>query len=137
MTRDLYVGRGRVQDPGMARSGLSLALSVLVSVSAPAALSGCIDAFPDKIVLRPEAANVEIVTDPPNPEVYEPTGEVATQVIGREVGEAFRQAFNELRNQAATKGATFVHVEEVSSRAAWDFSGRVVVSIVGTAYRGK
>jgi hypothetical protein len=101
------------------------------------ALTGCIDAFPDKIVLKPESSNVEIVTEPPNPEVYEPAGEVSTQVIAREVGEGFRQAFNDLRNQAAQKGATFVFAEDVSSRAAWDFSGRTVVSIVGTAYRQK
>ncbi len=120
----------------MPASGLrSLAFALLAFGCAP--LAGCVDAFPDKVLLKPEAANVEIVTDPPNPEVYEPAGEVATQIIGREVGEAFRQAFNELRNQAAAKGASFVHVEEVSSRAAWDFSGRTVVSIVGTAYRGK
>jgi hypothetical protein len=120
----------------MPRSGLRL-LVLCASLLGAASNVGCIDAFPDKIALKAEAANVEIVTDPPNPEVYEPAGEVATQVIGREVGEAFRQAFNELRNQAAAKGASFVHVEEVSSRAAWDFSGRTVVSIIGTAYRGK
>ena len=100
-------------------------------------LSACVDNFPDRVALEPRATNVEVVTDPPNPEVYEPVGEVAAQVIGREVGEAFRQAFNELRNQAAKKGATFVAVEEVQSRAAWDFSGRTVVSLVGTAYRPK
>lgn len=113
------------------------ALLLASATAAAAASAGCIDAFPDKIVLKPEASNVEIVTDPPNPEVYEPAGEVATQVIAREVGEGFRHAFNELRNQAAQKGASFVYVEDMSSRAAWDFSGRTVVSIVGTAYRAK
>lgn len=112
----------------------ALAFALLASTLS---LAGCVDAFPDKVLLKPEAANVEIATDPPNNEVYDPAGEVATQIIARDVGEAFRQAFNELRNQASAKGASFVHVEEVSSRAAWDFSGRVVVSIVGTAYRGK
>ena len=112
------------------RALLGVFLSVLL-------LGGCVDSLPDKINLVPEAQNVEVVTDPPNPEVYEAVGEVAAQVIGREVGEAFRQAFNELRNQAAKKGATFVAVEEVQSRAAWDFSGRTVVSLVGTAYRPK
>lgn len=120
----------------MPRSGLPQLVLVASLLSATGG-AGCIDAFPDHVLLKPEAANVEIVTDPPNPEVYEPAGEVATQVIGREIGDAFRQAFNELRNQGAKKGATFVHVEEVSSRAAWDLSGRTVVSIVGTAYRGK
>ena len=100
-----------------------------------ATTGGCIDQFPEKVNLKPEAATVEVVTDPPNPDVYEPVGEVASQTMGREVGEAFRQAFNELRNSAAAKGASFVAVEEVQSRAAWDFSGRTVVTLVGTAYR--
>ena len=113
------------------------ALPSLASLLFSASLVACIDNYPDKVNLNPEAAAVEVVTDTPNPEVYEPVGEVGAQVISREVGEAFRQAFNELRNQASTKGATFVAVEEVQSRAAWDFSGRTVVSLVGTAYRPK
>ena len=99
--------------------------------------TGCVSGLPDKVALRPDAAAVEIVTDTPNLDVYEPVGECAAQVVHREVGEGFRQAFNELRNQGAAKGATFVLVEDVTSRAAWDFSGRTVVSVVGTAYRAK
>ncbi len=102
-----------------------------------ATITGCADTLPEKIVLRPEAANVEIITEPPNTEVYEPAGEVNAQVIGRESAASFREAFNMLRNQAAAKGATFVAVDEVSSRAAWDFSGRTIVTLVGTAYRPK
>ena len=100
-------------------------------------VTGCPEALPDKFPLKPEAANVEIVSDPPNVEVYESAGEVSASVIGREVDQAFKQAFNHLRNQAAAKGATFVAVDDVSSRAAWDFSGRTIVSVVGTAYRPK
>ncbi len=59
------------------------------------------------------------------------------QVIGRETQDALRQALNELRNKAAAKGATFVAVDDVTSRAAWDFSGRTIVTVVGTAYRPK
>ena len=109
---------------------------VLLATTLPAA-SGCAESLPEKIVLLPDARNVEIVTEPPNMEVYEAAGEVSAQVIGREVGDAFRQAFNELRNQAAAKNATFVAVDDVTSRSAWDFSGRTIVSIVGTAYRPK
>jgi hypothetical protein len=126
----------RTRIAGLGRLFAFLCFVAFVGLS-PCALSGCVDQFPEKINLAPEAANVEVVTDEPNPEVYEPVGEVAAQVIGREIGESFRQAFNELRNQAARKHASFVHVEEVESRAAWDFSGRTVVSLVGTAYRQK
>jgi hypothetical protein len=102
-----------------------------------AGLAACTDTLPQKIALRPDAGNVEILSEPPNREVYEAVGEVSAQVIGHEVGEAMRSAFNQLRNQASAKGATFVGVEEVTSRAAWDFSGRTIVTLVGTAYRPK
>jgi hypothetical protein len=98
---------------------------------------GCVDTFPDKVALAPNAANVEVVSDPPNPDVYEPVGEVSAKVIAKEVGEAFREAANELRNKAAAKGASFVSIDDVSSRAAWDFSGRTVVTMAGTAYKPK
>jgi imidazoleglycerol phosphate dehydratase HisB len=101
------------------------------------ALAGCSDTLPDKASLHPEASNVEIISDVPNREIYEPAGEVTAQIIGRDNGASLREAFNSLRNQAAAKGATFVAVEEVSSRAAWDFSGRTIVTLVGTAYRTK
>ena len=109
-------------------------LTLLVALCGAAA---CADTLPDKAALRPEAANVEIISEPPNREVYEPAGEVRAQIIGRDNAGSFREAFNILRNQAAAKGATFVAVEEVSSSAAWDFSGRTIVTLVGTAYRTK
>jgi uncharacterized protein YbjQ (UPF0145 family) len=75
------------------------------------------------------------VSDPPNLEVYEPVGGVGTRVVATEVSEAVRQAKNELRNQAAKKGATFVSIEEMTSRASWDLRGHTVVSMTGTAFR--
>lgn len=101
------------------------------------AVAGCSETLPDKAVLNAEAANVEIISDLPNREIYEPAGQVSAQIIGRDNAASTRQAFNQLRNQAAAKGATFVGIEEVSSRAAWDLSGRTVVTLVGTAYRTK
>ena len=113
------------------------ARSLLALVIALACLSGCTISLPEKVVLRPEAGNVEVINEPPNSEIYESAGEVNAQVIGRETQDALRQAFNELRNKAAAKGATFVAVDDVTSRAAWDFSGRTIVTLVGTAYRTK
>jgi hypothetical protein len=101
------------------------------------ALGGCTISLPEKIVLMPGADNVEVINEPPNREIYEPAGDVTAQVIGHETQDALRQALNQLRNEAAAKGATFIAVEEVSSRAAWDFSGRTIVTLVGTAYRTK
>ncbi|MBX3190275.1 MAG: hypothetical protein KF819_24970 [Labilithrix sp.] len=99
--------------------------------------AGCAINLPEKVALLPEAANVEIITEPPNKDVYEPAGEVSAQVIGRESQDAMRQAFNQLRNQAASKNASFVAIDDVTAHAAWDFSGRTVVTLVGTAYRPK
>jgi hypothetical protein len=120
-----------------ARSVLLLSLASLAAGSALTGAAGCADTLPEKIVLSPAAANVEVINEPPNKEVYEPAGEVTAQVVGHETQDALRQAFNQLRNNAAAKGATFIAVEDVTSRAAWDFSGRTIVTLVGTAYRPK
>ena len=112
-------------------------LSFFSVVALVAALSACRIALPEKVALEPSAGNVEVINEPPNMEIYEPAGEVTAKVIGRESQDALRQAMNQLRNQAAAKKATFVSVEDVTSHAAWDFSGRTVVTMVGTAYRTK
>jgi hypothetical protein len=113
--------------------GASRTLALLAA--AGVAASGCADTLPDKISLSSTATNVEVLSEPPNPETYEPAGEVRAQVIGRETQAALGQAMNDLRNKAASRGATFVAVEDVTAHAAWDFSGRTVVTIVGTAYK--
>jgi len=116
--------------------GARARLALLIALSTAGA-GGCADTLPDKALLHPEAANVEIISEPPNREIYEPAGEVSARIIGRDNGASLREAFNMLRNQAAAKGATFVAVEEVSSAAAWDFSGRTIVTLIGTAYKTK
>ncbi len=113
------------------------ASSRFVLFAAAVALGGCTVSLPEKIVLTPGADNVEVINEPPNREIYESAGDVTAQVVGHETQDALRQALNQLRNKAAAKGATFIAVEEVSSRAAWDFSGRTIVTLVGTAYRPK
>lgn len=111
-----------------------LAWVVLVLAATPL---GCAETFPDRVALQPEARNVEVVTDVPNEDVYESVGAVSAQVVARDSGEAFHEATNALRNQAAKRGATFVSIEEVTSHAARDFSGRTVVSMAGTAFKPK
>lgn len=116
--------------------GARSALTLLVLLAA-GAQPACSIALPEKVALEPAAGNVEILNEAPNKDIYEPAGEVTAQVVGRETQDALRQAMNQLRNQAAAKKATFVAVEDVTSRAAWDFSGRTIVTLVGTAYRTK
>jgi len=110
-------------------------LLALLTVMAGASASGCKQSFPEKIALEPNAESVEVLSEPPNAETYEPAGEISAHVIGRETQDALRQAMNQLRNKAASKGATFVAVDDVTSHAAWDLSGRTIVTVVGTAYK--
>jgi hypothetical protein len=81
------------------------------------AAAGCSETFPDIVPLVPGADNVEVVSDPPNGDVYEPVGAVSATVAGSEVSTAVREAKNELRNKASQRGATFVSIDEISSRA--------------------
>lgn len=112
-------------------------LALLTVVAGASASSGCKENLPEKIALQPNAASVEVLSEAPNQELYEPAGEVSARVIGTDAQEALRQAMNELRNKAASKGATLVAVDDVTSQAAWDMSGRTIVKLVGTAYKTK
>jgi hypothetical protein len=76
--------------------------------------AGCAMTLPEKVPLNAEAANVEVLSEPPNLETYEPAGEVTAHVMGRETENVLRQGMNQLRNQAAAKGATFVAVDDDS-----------------------
>ncbi len=107
---------------------------VVVGMSLAAA---CGPGLPEIVVLRPEATEVEVTSEAPNPDAYESVGEVTAEVIGTDASTAVQQAQNELRNQAAAKGATFVSVNLRSTRSAGDMSGRTIVALVGTAYRSK
>lgn len=100
-------------------------------------LAGCVETFPDIVPLAPGADEVEVVSDPPNVEIYEPAGAVSASVAGIETSVAVREAKNALRNQAARRGATFVSIDEISSRASWDLRGKTIVSMTGTAYRAR
>jgi hypothetical protein len=95
------------------------------------------EALPENIALQPQAGNVEILNEAPNAEIYESAGEVSAKVVGHHTQDAIRQAMNQIRNQAAAKNATFVAVGDVTAHAAWDFSGRTIVTMVGTAYKSK
>jgi hypothetical protein len=112
-------------------------LLLLLTSIAVAATSACAETFPDIVPLAPGADSVEVVSDPPNKDVYEAVGAVSASVSGLEVSVAVREAKNELRNQASKRGATFVSIDEISSRASWDLRGRTIVSMSGTAFRPK
>jgi len=100
-------------------------------------IAGCAETFPDVVPLAPGADDVEVISDPPNDDVYEAVGGVSARVSGVETSIAVREAKNALRNQAAKRGATFVSIDDVSSRPSFDLRGKTIVSISGTAYRAK
>lgn len=112
-------------------------LTRLAPLFAVVLTSGCAENLPSEVPLAPGADQVEVVSDPPNAEIYEPVGGVTARVASTEVSTAVREAKNELRNQAAQKGATFVSIDEIGSRPSWDLRGRTVVTMSGTAYRQK
>lgn len=99
--------------------------------------AGCAETFPDVVPLTAGADDVEVISDPPNEDVYEAVGGVSARVSGIETTIAVREAKNALRNQAAKRGATFVSIDDVSSRPSFDLRGKTIVSISGTAYRAK
>ncbi len=46
--------------------------SLLALIVALTAVSGCAETLPDKVVLRAEAANVEVINEPPTPTSTKP-----------------------------------------------------------------
>jgi hypothetical protein len=113
----------------LARVGLSFWLSL-------ACLAGCID-LPEKVVLKPEAEKVELLTETPNENLYEPFGSVRGEAIGHTSQGTAIEARNDLRNHAAAIGARFVTIDSVDASLAWDLSGRTVVVMRGKVYRLK
>jgi hypothetical protein len=112
---------------------LCFALSLGLGVIATA----CGEKIPTEVPLQPAAEQVEILPEAPNTDVYESIGSVSARVSSGQMGTALQEARNSLRNQAAQKGASFVSIDEVSSKPNWGLGGQTVVSVTGTAYRQK
>jgi hypothetical protein len=98
------------------------------------ACSACNELVPEKVVLTPAGSEVELVTEPPNSDVYVEIGGATARAMGVEKGEAFNQARNALRNEAAKKGGSIVKIDDVSASLAWDV-GQTVVRITGSVYK--
>jgi len=108
----------------------------LVCAGASAALAGCEEPVPQKILLSSAGEQVELISEAPNMDVYTEVGEVSGRAMAVEKHDAFNAARNALRNATAAKGATIVRIDNVDSRLAWEV-GMTVVSVTGTAYRAK
>lgn len=101
-----------------------------------AAPAGCAEAVPEKVVLKPEGEKVEVVSEKPNPDLYVALGEVVGTAANVDQDVAIEQAKNDLRNQAAARGASTLSVDHVDSKLQMG-TRKTVVKISATAYKPK
>jgi hypothetical protein len=109
----------------------SVSWFLLVSV---AALGGCV--VPEKrVVVRPEAARVELVTG--RPEGCQVVGDVSGSAnVEGEKEQAMQEARNDVRNRAAAQGATHVELQTSNGEVLGGVWGpRYQVALMGVAYR--
>ena len=111
---------------------LKWTLVVLVLALVP----GCAENLPDKIVLKPEAEQDEISSEKPNADLYVTMGEVVASALGDSKDAALLQAKNDMRNQAAARGASLVSVDNVEAKLEWQ-GRKTLVKATGTAYKPK
>jgi hypothetical protein len=99
-------------------------------------VGACAETVPDKVVLKPEAEAVEVMTDKPSPDQYVALGEVTGTAQAGDKESAIAQAKNELRNQAAARGGSVVSVDTIDPKHEWQ-GRKIVVKLTGTAYKPK
>jgi hypothetical protein len=98
---------------------------------------GCASAPSQTIPLAPDAAQVEIVTEAIDREKYEFVGDVQGEAKASDIGEANKNARNDMRNKAAALGATVVILDTNTAANAMDWTGRNKVVLAGRAFRPK
>jgi hypothetical protein len=97
----------------------------------------CKEHLPEVVPLSPGAEQVEVVSETPYKDIYQAIGGVTAKVAGAEAQSATREARNELRNQAAQKGASLVFIDDVNTNNSFSSGGKTVVTMTGTAYKQK
>jgi hypothetical protein len=107
----------------MAAWGLLLGLS-----------GGCTDQIPEHVVLIPSAEDVYIATEPPGSDGYKMVGQVTGQAAANDLDAATEAAKNDLRNKAATLGASLVTIDEDTGEPVL-LEGKTKVTLVGRAYK--
>jgi hypothetical protein len=106
----------------------------VMSVTATMAI-GCAEQLPETAPMTPAADRVEVVSEKPNKDLYQAVGEVTARMAGSELNGATREAKNALRNQAASRGASLVWVDDTTADTPWNGRGKVIVAMSGTAYK--
>ncbi len=117
-----------------ARVGAVLLLGLLTLPSfGCAAVSGIFEPKAPA-TLSPEGANVEFAQSTPSNKIATLLGTIDVESEAKETTEAESSARAELRNKAASMGATLVTIDNnIGQRA--PFSDNVRVTLVGRAYR--
>ena len=95
---------------------------------------GCAQNLPEHVALEPAAENVEIAAEPPSPNNYKLVGTVTGSAASNDAQAAEHAAKNDLRNKAATLGASLVTVDEDTGEMI-PLQDKTKVKIVGRAYK--
>jgi hypothetical protein len=95
---------------------------------------GCADQIPDHVVLQPAAEDVYIATEPPSPDGYKMVGQVSGQAEAVDPDVATDAAKNDLRNKAATLGASLVTIDQDIGEPVLLY-GKTKVTLTGRAYK--
>jgi hypothetical protein len=95
---------------------------------------GCAGALPEHVALQPAAEHVEFATEPPSVDSYKLLGRVESAAVGTDLETAEQAARNDLRNKAATLGASLVTVDENLAEPL-PLTYKMKIRLVGRAYQ--
>lgn len=97
---------------------------------------GCAEAIPERVALEPAAEHVEFAAEPPSVDSYKLLGRVDSAAVGTDLETAEQAARNELRNKAATMGASLVTVDENVAEPL-PLTYKMKVRLAGRAYQAR
>jgi hypothetical protein len=95
---------------------------------------GCAEALPEHVALQPAAEHVEFAAEPPSAGSYKLLGRVESAAVGSDLETAEQAARNDLRNKAATMGASLVTVDENLAEPL-PLTYKMKIRLVGRAYQ--
>jgi hypothetical protein len=99
-----------------------------------ALVAGCAEQLPDHVELAPAAAEVDFTEEPPSPDGYKLVGKVTGVAAAHDPDAAEEGARNDIRNKAATLGATVVKIDQDTGEPL-PLQDKTKVELVGRAYR--
>ncbi len=112
-------------------------LAVTLAVGSALAQTACTEELPASVALSSQGEQIEISYDPMPADTYADLGDVVGSGIGTTNSDAEQNARNDLRNNVAKVGGTYVHVLDTQQTAYGYFSLKVKVMLRGVAYKPK